>query len=62
MKQFDKAFGENENSHLSRKTLVDEFSRTSRNCNIDLAPKILFSQSKSVDQLIKAGTAAYLEF
>ena len=29
---------------------------------IDLAPKILFSQSKSVDLLIRAGTAAYLEF
>ena len=62
LKQFDKAFGEDESSHLSRKTLVDEFMRVSRACNIDLAPKILFSQSKSVDQLIRAGTATYLEF
>ena len=34
----------------------------SRACNIDLAPKILFSKSKSVDELIRAGTASYLEF
>jgi len=25
LKQFDKAFGEDENSHLSRKTLVEEY-------------------------------------
>ena len=62
LKQFDKAFGENETTHLSHKTLKDEFMRTSRACNIDLAPKILFSQSKSVDQLIRAGCATYLEF
>ena len=43
LKQFDKAFGEDENSHYSRKTLLDEFQRASRACNIDLAPKILFS-------------------
>ena len=62
LKQFDKAFGEDETSHLSRKTLQDEFNRTSRACNIDLAPKILFSKSKSVDLLIRAGTSNYLEF
>lgn len=44
LKQFDMAFGEDPDStHLSRKTLKDEFMRTSRACNIDLAPKILFS-------------------
>lgn len=44
LKQFDKSFGEDpESTHLSRKTLMDEFMRTSRACNIDLAPKILFS-------------------
>ena len=62
LKQFDKAFGEDESSHLSRKTLEDEFMRCSRACNIDLAPKVLFSASKSVDLLIRAGTANYLEF
>ena len=62
LKQFDKAFGEDESSHLSRKTLVEEFQRVSRACNIDLAPKILFSNSKSVDLLLRAGTSSYLEF
>ena len=62
LKQFDKNFGEDESTHLSYKTLKDEFLRTSRACNIDLAPKILFSKSKSVDLLIKSGCATYLEF
>ena len=39
-----------------------EFKRFSRPCNIDLAPKLLFSKSTSVDLLIKSGTSNYLEF
>ena len=39
-----------------------DFKRFSRNFNIDLAPKILFSKSISVDNLIKCGVANYLEF
>lgn len=39
-----------------------DFKRYSRNFNIDLAPKILFSKSVSVENLIKSGVANYLEF
>lgn len=39
-----------------------DFKRFSRPCNIDLAPKLLFSKSTSVDMLIKSGTSHYLEF
>ena len=39
-----------------------DFKRYSRNFNIDLAPKILFSKSLSVENLIKCGVANYLEF
>jgi RAB protein geranylgeranyltransferase component A len=40
----------------------DDFIRYSRRFNIDLAPKILFSKSESVDRLISSGVANYLEF
>ena len=40
----------------------NEFKRYSRGFNIDLAPKILFSRSTSVDNLIKCGVSSYLEF
>ena len=39
-----------------------EFKRFSRPCNIDIAPKMIFSKSTSVDLLIKSGTSHYLEF
>lgn len=40
----------------------DDFVKYSRRFNIDLAPKILFSKSESVDRLISSGVANYLEF
>jgi RAB protein geranylgeranyltransferase component A len=39
-----------------------DFKRDSRQYNIDLVPKLLFSKSTSVDLLIKSGAANYLEF
>jgi len=39
-----------------------DFKRFSRPCNIDIAPKMIFSKSTSVDLLIKSGTSHYLEF
>ena len=39
-----------------------EFKKFSRPCNIDMAPKMIFSKSTSVDLLIKSGTSHYLEF
>lgn len=39
-----------------------DFKKFSRPCNIDLAPKLIFSKSTSVDMLIKSGTSHYLEF
>lgn len=41
---------------------AEGFKRYSRRFNIDLAPKILFSKSLSVDKLIESGVANYLEF
>ena len=38
------------------------FKRYSRSFNIDLAPKLLFSKSLSVDNLIDSGVSEYLEF
>ena len=38
------------------------FKNFSRNYNIDLAPKILFSKSASVEHCIDSGVANYLEF
>lgn len=38
------------------------FKRHSRNYNVDLIPKLLFSKSTSVDLLIKSGASNYLEF
>ena len=38
------------------------FKSFSRNFNIDLVPKLLFSKSTSVDLLLDSGTAHYLEF
>ena len=40
----------------------DGFKRYSRGFNIDLAAKILFSQSMSVDNLIRCQVSSYLEF
>jgi RAB protein geranylgeranyltransferase component A len=42
--------------------LDNQFKRFSRQFNIDLAPKILFSKSRSVDDMIKSGVGNYLEF
>mmetsp|Transcript_19549 Transcript_19549/g.18661 ORF Transcript_19549/g.18661 Transcript_19549/m.18661 type:complete len:125 (-) Transcript_19549:1630-2004(-) len=39
-----------------------DFRRFSRHFNIDLQPKILFSKSISVDELIRCGVSNYLEF
>eukprot|EP00347_Sterkiella_histriomuscorum_P015294 403357571 len=39
-----------------------EFRKLSRNFNIDLQPKILFSKSLSVSELIRSGVNNYLEF
>lgn len=41
---------------------AESFKRYSRRFNIDLAPKILFSKSLSVDKLLESGVANYLEF
>ena len=41
---------------------LKEFKKFSRNFNIDLVPKLLFSKSTSVDLLLDSGTAHYLEF
>jgi len=38
------------------------FKRYSRSFNIDVAPKILFSKSISVDNLIRCQVSSYLEF
>lgn len=40
----------------------NQFRRFSRQFNIDLAPKIVFSKSKSVDDMIRSGVGNYLEF
>lgn len=50
----------NKHPDIMKKDL--DFKRYSRNFNIDLAPKILFSKSISVDSLIRCGVAHYLEF
>ena len=50
------------NKHPEIMKVEKDFKRFSRNFNIDLAPKILFSKSTSVDNLIKCGVANYLEF
>jgi len=52
IKQFDKSGYKDQQS----------FRRYSRQFNIDLAPKILFSKSTSVDELIRSGVSNYLEF
>ena len=39
-----------------------EFKNFSRGFNIDLAPKILFSKSESVEHCIESGVGNYLEF
>ena len=41
---------------------ADDFKRYSRQFNIDLAPKILFSKSVSVENLIRSQVSSYLEF
>ena len=40
----------------------NDFKKFSRQFNIDLQPKILFSKSLSVDELVRSGTSNYLEF
>jgi len=42
--------------------IEQHFKRFSRQFNIDLAPKIVFSKSRSVDDMIKSGVSNYLEF
>ncbi len=39
-----------------------DFRRFSRNFNIDLQPKVLYSKSLSVEELIRSGCSNYLEF
>ena len=39
-----------------------DFKKFSRPFSIDLAPKLIFSKSTSVDMLLKSGTSHYLEF
>jgi len=39
-----------------------EYRRFSRNFNIDLQPKVLYSKSLSVEELIRSGCSNYLEF
>jgi RAB protein geranylgeranyltransferase component A len=39
-----------------------DFRRFSRNFNIDLQPKVLYSKSVSVTELIRSGVSNYLEF
>ena len=56
IKAFDK------NSHPDIMKNENDFKRFSRRFNIDLAPKILFSKSVSVENLIRSGCANYLEF
>ena len=41
---------------------AEDFKRYSRQFNIDMAAKILFSKSSSVDNLITSQVASYLEF
>ena len=40
----------------------EAFRRFSRACSIDMAPKVLFSKSVSVTELIRSGVSNYLEF
>lgn len=47
---------------MSRHKNEQDFKRFSRNFNIDMAPKLLFSKSTSVDLLVKSGASNYLEF
>lgn len=63
LKQFDKGMGEDPaTSQYSSQTLKDEFARLSKSFSIDLAPKIIFSRSTSVNAMIRSGVANYLEF
>ena len=48
--------------NLSVHKTEQDFKRLSRQFNIDLAPKLLFSKSTSVDLLVKSGASNYLEF
>lgn len=50
------------NKHPRQITNAGDYKRFSRNFNIDLAPKILFSKSISVEHLISSQVAKYLEF
>lgn len=47
---------------LSEHKTHADFLRASRQYNVDLVPKLLFSKSKSVDLIIKSGVSNYLEF
>lgn len=55
-KSFDK------NGHPDLFKDQDGFKRYSRRFNIDMAPKVLFSRSESVDKLLESGAAQYFEF
>lgn len=48
--------------NMSTHKTESDFKRLSRQFNIDLAPKLLFSKSTSVDLLVKSGASNYLEF
>lgn len=50
------------NAHFDIMKSENDFKRYSRQFNIDLAPKLLFSKSVSVDNLIESGVSNYLEF
>jgi len=41
---------------------MSDFRRFSRNFNIDLQAKVLYSKSLSVEELIRSGCSNYLEF
>ena len=47
---------------MTRHKSEKEFKSESRQYNLDLAPKLLFSKSTSVELLIKSGASNYLEF
>jgi RAB protein geranylgeranyltransferase component A len=56
--QFEVFIPYDQRAHATEK----DYKNFSRQFNIDLAPKILFSKSVSVDECIKSGVANYLEF
>ncbi len=65
LKDFDKVT-EHIVTHLLQDSLFagsdSDYRRFSRNFNIDLQPKVLYSKSVSVNELIRSGVSNYLEF